>query len=164
MTAALAALMLALAACGAGGTPAGQPAADPSSEAASSAGGSAAASSAVSSAAPSAPASTADAAAAFCRQLRSTGGPANAFMVIPLYSVSEAKKTTKQEKQILDGATPPAEVRRDWAIWKAYVNRVYGAARRHGAGMESMGSLANADKKAEPARHRLENYAFAHCP
>jgi hypothetical protein len=85
-------------------------------------------------------------------------------MVIPLYSISEAKKTTKEEKQILDAATPAAEVRRDWATWKGFVDRAYAAARKRGAGMESMLSLAKAGKKAEAPRHRLETYAFAHCP
>lgn len=167
-TSCLAALTMTVAGCGSGGatTPAGPSSADPSASAASPSAtpSPVATSSDASSTTPSGSANTADARSSFCRQLRSTGGPANAFMVIPTYSVSEAKKTTKEEKKILDCATPPAELERDWATWKAYVDRVYVAARKPGAGMDSMLYLAKAGNKVEPPRHRLENYAFAHCP
>jgi hypothetical protein len=58
--------------------------------------------------------------------------------------------------------SPPAEIAKDWAAWHAYLVLVQKQAARI-SGSALAAALAGPAKAVEPARARLEKYAFTHC-
>lgn len=95
----------------------------------------------------------------FCDRItRGGGGPADAFMQIELYSAKAAHKEALAESKLMQGATPPAAIAKDWTTWKAYVQATLRAS-AHG----QMASLAKKSDHAQHAQKRLTDYAFAHC-
>lgn len=95
----------------------------------------------------------------FCARItRGGAGPADAFMQIELYSAKAAHKEALAESKLMQGATPPAAIAKDWATWKAYVQATLKAS-AHG----QMASLAKKSDHARHAQKQLTDYAFAHC-
>lgn len=114
---------------------------------------------------PSPAVSTTSPSAAFCKGLQPHGeGPGDAFTVISTYSPSEASKAAKDQLALIAGVpTPPQEIAADWSAWRSYLSLVLKDAAKPGADASLASTLNAPTTQIEPARKKLEDYAFAHC-
>ena len=108
--------------------------------------------------------SATDATAAFCAGIRRDGaGPADAFATLPLWNIAQAKKASAEQLELLDGLTPPPDIKADVATWRKFVQRVSDIASASGADAYDLEPVARQSKKLEPVSQRLTDWGFAHC-